>query len=431
MRDLGRHHAVLSTLVVVGALLGAAVPVDAARGRALDEGAVIVWDGERDVSIQRGSGDTSTLADLNLARIDDFAARVQFSQNNGATSPLDGQGRIVPMTSVRLLLLAKTLTAVCGATPVPVYCSRKTTLEQAIGVAKFANPDVHLVYQQDPANPITNPDDPRYPGKDAKPAIKDIPVIPFDLVPGGMDGIWRLTAPDRVLVAAMRDGLGAANVRIGFTSDRLSDPLTVVAIEAVNLALPPGSTVATGNGPRAANVTCLASDPANSLEILACVMPLPPVSAVDANAANRLFRSVDSGSSWLPYGAGLSGDARSVAFDGAQSGRVFAAAGTSLYRRTTLDTSWVEKRPGTAAVAANATAVAVGPPAAPTVFAAFDAALFKSTNAGDSWTTINTSVAPWPGRSIRSIAVSSLSAIYVDFQAGSGAAPVLRSKDAG
>src|SRR5262245_32810318 len=126
-----RLHSLFVSSLCVGCIALAFAPsAQASRGSSFGESPVIVWDGEKDVVVSQGEGQSQTLADRHLANLADFAVRavgsVQFSSD-----PLTP----TTMNFVRLLLWPKGLAEKC-ALPLnqrPSLCSRVTTLKQAMG----------------------------------------------------------------------------------------------------------------------------------------------------------------------------------------------------------------------------------------------------------------------------------------------------------
>jgi photosystem II stability/assembly factor-like uncharacterized protein len=410
-----RRPRLASTILSFLALLTWSSSLEATGGSALGEDVVIVWDGERDVSISQGGGVTATLAELNLSRIDDYAVRVTLQS---------AVGRIPPIQAIRMLLRASTIDTVCGSATPPAFCSRKRRFDEAVGLERFNTIGFRSM-------------DPTKPGV-SKAALGALSTLVFELVPGEVDGIWRISAQDRGLVASIRDTFGASNVKIGFTSTRTSNFGSVnLILQDANMALPAGATFAAGSGPRAANITCLGFDPAVPTDVFACAKPVAPRVVGNTwtdNAEQTLFKSTDGGMTWEPARVGLLGEVRSVSIPFGQT--LYVAAGSAIFQSSDKGVTWhsIKEFQTPGGIQRPATFVAQYP-ALNTVYAAFDYELFKTVNGGVAWTQVPTTGGVWPGRPIRSLTVTPAGALYVDFRppdGGSGVpSPLLRSFDSG
>ena len=253
----------------------AATSLEAGRARSSGGGAVIVWDGDRDVSIQNGTGDTDTLSELGFADFGRLAVLTRFVESNGTTSEILTEGKIPELTDVRLLLFAADLTAVCGAAAHPSFCDegRYTTVLDAMG-ARFATSD--FAKQPDPDKGLTF----ALLTDEEKEILGTKRLLRFNLVRSGTEGVWRLTAADRAFVQAVSDRFGAANVKVGL----MSEPPNVagfVDLQIADLAPAAGSAFAVSNGPRP--------------DISLSPMPLSVIVDLDAGTGQTLYAATSSG----------------------------------------------------------------------------------------------------------------------------------------
>lgn len=332
-----------------------------------------MWDGERDVAIQQGSGSSSTLQSLQLTTADDLAVRARFTEL--VQDAILKTGQVPALDKVRLFLFANPadLRSLCTAASPPVFCTgHYGTLGTLI--EDFDAKQEDLVYRSsDPAfnfKPI-----------DVE-AIRNTPAIYFDLVASGTDGVWRLTPGDRTLVDAMSQSFGPDNVMVGFnTVTEIRD----TSLEAVNLSLPGGTAVALSNGPRTG---------------LADPLPLWPITDLDAGTGQQLYAttgttrlkvSANAGATWTD--AVDSRLVKQLAVNPANRAHLLAvfAQTTANANHVGLSTnggaSWVTlTMPATALGNGGIAWAAFDPFTAGKIYAFGNGRLLTSLNSGSTWT---------------------------------------------
>jgi hypothetical protein len=417
-----RFRSVSVSLLCVGVIAFVLPPsARASRGSSFGESPVIVWDGEKDVVVSQGEGQSQTLADRHLANLADFAVRaVGRAQFSG--DPLTPTS----MNFVRLLLWPDGLVNVCAAAAKPSLCARMRTLQDAMGGAtRFTSKFFR-----------TTTDTTRIEG-DPLTTLAALPTISFDLVPAEKPGYWRLAAADRSAVAEIIAFFGASAVHVGYDSEKpVQEDGRRDEISDANLPVPTAYQAATSGGPFDPAISCLAIDPVTPANLYVCASPAaPPDVSADwsANSEQGLFRSTNGGQTWTRAN-GLSGAVRSIAVDPRNPATVYAAAGVDLYKSTDRGVTWTSIRQRTSFGAQEQANVVAVDPATSAVLVAFDFTLDRSTNGGTSWTLLNdTFLPPWPHSVIRSINLvptAGATRIYVDFDP-LAAQGVLRSLDNG
>ena len=152
--------------------------------------------------------------------------------------------------------------------------------------------------------------------------------------------------------------------------DRLLPALIVLGLTAS--AVSAGVNVWTTNGPGGIDIRALAIDPAN------------PATLYAGSYGNGVFKSTDSGGTWVRADTGLANPyINALVIGPAAPATLYAGTDGGVYKSTDSGGAWVAVNAGLRNVSVGALAIDPSNPA--TLYAGTWDGLFKSTNSGDTW----------------------------------------------
>jgi photosystem II stability/assembly factor-like uncharacterized protein len=152
--------------------------------------------------------------------------------------------------------------------------------------------------------------------------------------------------------------------------------LVSVALSAARVSA--GVNVWTTNGPAGTDIRALAITPSN------------PATLYAGSYGNGVFKSTDSGGTWVRASTGLTTPYISaLVVDPAAPATVYAGTGSGVFKTTNSGGAWVAVNTGPANL--DVRALAIDPSNPTTLYAGtFRGGVFKSTNSGATWAPVNT-----------------------------------------